>query len=255
MHFRDRYASPRSTLASMMQLDTNMSRRNKLLCRSILDEEIKVAPAYHTRVRDNIQIRPTIQIFNNAFHLLRLPSLTSKTRETAFQILNRTVWTNNKAFKSRMRGNPNCERCGHPETMEHMLCECLYYAQLLWIKLGEIITKYLNSVSTDYVPRIEYSQLNIIFNVPHPSLILHVPDKLSRNTLLILTQEIKRDIIYRRLNLPPSANQATEPPRIAAHLNLTLQRLHSYQQYIGLANYAKANQMLQKMMEINLEGL
>jgi hypothetical protein len=60
MHFRDRYASPRSTLASMMQLDTNMSRWNKLLCRSILDEEIKVAPAYHTRARDNIQIRPTI---------------------------------------------------------------------------------------------------------------------------------------------------------------------------------------------------
>jgi hypothetical protein len=107
----------------------------------------------------------------------------------------------------------------------------------------------------DYVPKVEYSQLNIIFNVPHPSLILHVPDKLSRNTLLILTQEIKRDIIYRRLNLPPSTNQATDPPRLAAHLNLTLQRLHSYLQYIGLAKYAKATQMLQRMMEINLENL
>jgi hypothetical protein len=154
-----------------------------------------------------------------------------------------------------MRDNLNCERCGNPETMEHMVCECLHYAQPLWIKLGEIITKYLNSISTDYVPRVEYSQLNIIFNVPHPSLILHVPDKLSRNTLLILTQEIKRDIIYRRMNLPPSANQPTDPPRLAAHLNLTLQRLHSYLQYIGLAKYAKANQMLQRMMEINLEGL
>ncbi len=214
-----------------------------------------VAPACHTRIRDNIQIRPTLQIFNNAFHLLRLPSLTSKTRETAFQILNRTVWTNNKAFKSRIRDNPNCERCGHPETMEHMICECLYYAQPLWIKLGETITKYLNSVSTNHVPRVEYSQLNIIFNVPHPSLILHVPDKLSRNALLILTQEIKRDIIYRRLNLPPSAIRASDPSRLAAHLNLTLQRLHSYLQYIGLLKYAKATQMLQKMMEINLEGL
>ncbi len=68
MPFRDKYANSRSTLASMMQLDTNMSRRNKLLCRSILDDEIKVAPAYHTRTRDNIQIRPTLQIFNNAFH-------------------------------------------------------------------------------------------------------------------------------------------------------------------------------------------
>ncbi len=58
MPFRNKYANLRSTLASMMQLDTNMSRRNKLLCRSILDDEIKVAPAYHTRTRDNIQIRP-----------------------------------------------------------------------------------------------------------------------------------------------------------------------------------------------------
>jgi hypothetical protein len=139
--------------------------------------------------------------------------------------------------------------------MEHMLCECLYYAQLLWIRLGEVITKYLNTVSMDYVPKVEYSQLNIIFNVPHPSLIIHIPDKLSRNTLLILTQEIKRDIIYRRLNLPPSANQATDPQRLAAHLNSTFQRLHSYLQYIGLAKYAKATQMLQEMMDINLDNL
>jgi hypothetical protein len=143
MPFKDKYANSRSTLASMIQLDTNISRRYKLLCRSTLDAEIGVAPAYHTRTRDDIHIRPTLQMFNNAFHLLRLPSLTSKTRETAFQVLNQTVWTNNKAFKSRMRDNPNCERCGLPETMEHMLCECLYYAQLLWIRLGEVITKYL----------------------------------------------------------------------------------------------------------------
>ncbi len=255
MPFRNRYANPRSTLASMIQLDTNMSRRNKLLCRSILDAEIGVALAYHTRARDNVHIRPTTQTFNNAFQLLRLPSLTSKTRETAFQVLNRTVWTNNKAFKSRMRDNLNCERCGITETMEHTLCECLQYAQLIWIKLGDVVTIYLNSISTDYVSKVEYSQLKIIFNVPHPSLIIHIPDKLSRNTILILTQEIKRDIIYRRLNLPPSANQVTDPPRLAAHLNSTLQRLHSYLEYIGLAKYAKAIKMLHRMMEINLENI
>jgi hypothetical protein len=139
--------------------------------------------------------------------------------------------------------------------MEHMLCECLHNAQLLWIKLGEVITKYLNSISTEYVPKVEYSQLNIIYNVPHPSLIIHIPDKLSHNTLLILTQEIKRDIIYRRLNLPPSASQITDPPQLAAHLNSTLHRLHSYMQYISLAKYAKAIKMLHRMMEINLENV
>jgi hypothetical protein len=139
-----------------------------------------------------------------------------------------------------MRNDPNCERCGLPETMEHTLCECLHYAELLWVRLGDVITKYLNSISTEYVPKVEYSQLNVIYNVPHPSLVIHISDKLSRNTLLILTQEIKRDIIHLRLNLPPSARQVTEPQRLAAHLNSTLHRLHSYLQYIGLAKYAKA---------------
>ncbi len=187
MPFRGKYASPRSILATLIQLDTNMSRRNKLLCRNILDADIGVAPAYQTRALDNVHIHPTVPTFNNAYQLLRLPLLTSKTRETAFQVLNRTIWTNNKAFKSKMRDDPNCERCGLTETMEHALCECLHYAQLLWIRLGEVITKYLNSVSRDYVPKVEYTQLNIIYNVPHPSILIQVHDKLSRNTLLALT--------------------------------------------------------------------
>jgi hypothetical protein len=37
-----------------------MSRRKKLLCRSILDAEIGVAPPYQTRTRDSVNICPTI---------------------------------------------------------------------------------------------------------------------------------------------------------------------------------------------------
>jgi hypothetical protein len=102
MPFRNKYASPRTILASLIQLNINLSRRNKLLCRNSLDAEIGIAPVYQTRTRDNILIRPTVHTFNNAYQLLRLPTFTSKTRETAFQIINRTIWTNNKAFKSRM---------------------------------------------------------------------------------------------------------------------------------------------------------
>jgi hypothetical protein len=47
---------------------------------------IGVAPAYRTRVRDDIAVCPTQRMFTNAYHILRLPALTSKTRETAFQI-------------------------------------------------------------------------------------------------------------------------------------------------------------------------
>jgi hypothetical protein len=156
-----------------------------------------------------------------------------------------------------MRNDPDCERCcercGDTEAMEHVLCECLHYYQLLWNQIGEIITRYLNSIAPHHVPRVEYSQLNEIYNVPHPSLLLHIRDKLSQNTLLILTQEIKRDSIFRRMKLPPSARQVTEPQRLAVRLNSTIRRLHSYLRYIGLAKYGNATTMLQKMMEINLE--
>jgi hypothetical protein len=78
MSFQNKYASSISILATLMHLDINM-RRNKLLCRNILDAEIGVAPAYQTRTRDNVHIHPTIPTFNNAYQLLRLPSLMSMT--------------------------------------------------------------------------------------------------------------------------------------------------------------------------------
>jgi hypothetical protein len=211
-----------------------------------------VAPAYHTRIRDGLAVRPSQRDFTNAYNILRLPAITSKTRETAFQILNRTIWTNNKAFKSRMRPDPHCERCKKVENMEHLLCECEYYSEPLWNKLAEGLTMLLNDVSTDRVPRIELGQTNIIFNILHQSLILHIHDKASRNAILLLIQEVKRDLIHRRMNLPPSAQRVTDPRRLAAHLDSTIHRLRSYLQYIGLMKYKKAADMLLRLQEHNL---
>jgi hypothetical protein len=98
--------------------------------------------------------------------------------------------------------------------MEHLLCECTHYSQLLWDRLGEVITRYLNADLTTYVPKVDITQLNIIYNVPHPSLLMYIPDKLTINSLLILMPELKRDIIYRRMNLPPSAAQVTSSQRL-----------------------------------------
>ncbi len=107
-------------------------------------------------------------------------------------------------------------------------------------KLADGLTMLLNSISTDRVPRIELGRTNIIFNIPHPSIIPHIHDKSSRNAILLLVQEVKRDLIYRRMNLPPSAQQITDPRRLAAHLDSTIRRLRSYLQYIGLMRYKKA---------------
>jgi hypothetical protein len=167
--------------------------------------------------------------------------------------VNRTTWTDNKAFKSRMRPDPNCDRCGKTETMEHLLCECEYYSECLWNRLAEILTTYYNDVLMTYVPRVDLGQTNIIFNIPHPSLLLYIPDKETRNAILLLVQEIKRDIIYRRMNLPQSAQQVTHPQRLVAHLDSSIRRLISYLQYIGTVKYCKSVQALQRLREINLE--
>jgi hypothetical protein len=150
-----------------------------------------------------------------------------------------------------MRADPNCERCGKVETMEHLLCKCMHYSQLLRVR--EVITQHLNRVSPEDIPRIEISQLNVIYNVPHPSLLLDIPNKLIRNALLILTQEIKHDINYRHMNLLPMLRQVTSSQRLTAHLVSTMHRLHSYFQYISSAKFVKAISALQMMEELNLE--
>jgi hypothetical protein len=191
-------------------------------------------------------------MFNNAYHVLRLPALTSKTLETAFQILNRTIWTNNKAYKSRMRPDPNCERCEKTETLEHLLCVCENYSEPLWSKLAIAWTRLFNDITPEAVPRVDLGQINVIYNIPHPSLLLHVHDQASRNALLLLIQEVKRDIVYRRMNLPPSVQQLTDPGRITAHRDSAIRRLCSYLQYIGFVKFAKASTTLQRLQQLNL---
>ncbi len=141
-------------------------------------------------------MRPSQRAFSNAYNLLRFPSITSETQETIFQILNQTVWTNNEAFESQMRPDPNCERCGEVETMKHLLCECeYYYSELLWNRLAKILTKLININTTDPVPRVDLGQTNIIYNIPHPSILLYILDKITGNILLLLIQDIKRDTV------------------------------------------------------------
>jgi hypothetical protein len=79
---------------------------------------------------------------------------------------------------------------------------------------------------------VELGKAIIIFNTPHPSKLLHLHDKASRSVFLLLTQEIKRDVIYRCRNLPPSAQQGSSH-NSAAHLDSTIRKICSYLQYNG----------------------
>jgi hypothetical protein len=121
-----------------------------------------------------------------------------------------------------MRPQPFCKQCGDIKT----ICgtpapEYLHYSQLIWIHLVEINTQYLNLGAQDLVQEVELSQVNVIYNVPHPSLLLHIHDKLTRNAFLV-TQKINRDIIYHNINLPSSARPLENLQRLTNHLDSNL---------------------------------
>jgi hypothetical protein len=53
------------------------------------------------------------------------------------------------------------------------------------------------------IPSIQFTPLEIIFNKVHPSVKLHIKEKTVQNKVTHLIQEIKRHIIYRRMNTKP----------------------------------------------------
>jgi hypothetical protein len=91
--------------------------------------------------------------------------------------------------------------------MEHLLWECEYYSELLLNRLAEILTQLFNSIPAGQVPRVELGQINVGDNVPFLSILLYITNNTLHNILLLLIQEVKQDIIYRRMNLPPFAQQ------------------------------------------------
>jgi hypothetical protein len=175
----------------------------------------------------------------------------SKTKETAFEILNRTIWTNNKAFKSKITDTPACALCPETETMEHLLMECQHYSALVWKETSQLLTKTAAHETQNEVSIINLTPREIIYNAPHPSILLHFKNAQARNTILHYIQETKRDIIYRRMNIRESQIGRKVPQiRIQAHILGTLKKLEMLLEYQGLLTNKTAICMLQTMQQI-----
>ncbi len=75
----------------------------RLLYTDILENEIGIAPAYQMITKTYALFnRPSATSIRYTDYLLSLPNL----EKLQFQVLNRRVWTNIKAFKSRMKPGP-----------------------------------------------------------------------------------------------------------------------------------------------------
>ena len=223
---------------------SQIHRRNNI---RKLSRAIGTAPAYRTREKDGVY-RPDEDTFTAGYKILEGPLLPSKTKEMAFEVLNRTIWTNNKAYKSGLTQSPNCDRCGQTETMEHLLHDCEYYSTPLWEEVGAMITAGIQERKGEEVARMALTAREIIFNAPHPSLKVHVLDSNARKAVLLLIQEVKRSIVHKRMNPTTRHNQPTPRARLQAHLLATACKIKSYLQYIGTSDYNEAALLMEAMI-------
>ena len=118
--------------------------------------------------------------------------------------------------------------------MEHLLFQCENHSMLVWREYSTLLTAALRRLSGNPdIPRMDHTPLHIIYNVPHPSILTNVQCDRTRRNLLQLLQELKRDIIYRRMNL--AGNKSPVPlPRIHAHILSVIVKQKSLMEYRGL---------------------
>jgi len=147
-----------------------MSQQYSKACKKMDKKRIGMAPAYDMRLRDRIDV-PSNEEFNSAFLVIKHKYLPLKTKDNSFQTLNRTIWTNNKAFKSRQREDDQFRFCGDTETMEHMYYFCQHYSKLQWELFVSAVSVVVKKVNVYITYR------NIIFNTPIKNLYHYLKDK------------------------------------------------------------------------------
>jgi hypothetical protein len=118
--------------------------------------------------------------------------------------------------------------------MEHLLYLCPNYAEKLLAEFGHTLTQTIMQFTNEYTARIELTPKEIIFNKPHPTILLRISDKLVRYSILAVIQEIKRNIIFRRMQLAEPLRQEVPKIRMQAHLLSVTRKLISLLEYQGI---------------------
>ncbi len=114
--------------------------------------------------------------FPSSFRLPNLRKPSSKTKETAFQILNRTVWTNNKAFQSGLLDPPPVIVGMRSRRSNTSFIHAPNYSEKLWLEIGQTLTSSITQYANEYTVRIEFTPNETIFNKPHPAILLRIND-------------------------------------------------------------------------------
>jgi hypothetical protein len=223
------YPASLTTAHAQIQQDSKLSIKYQKQARQDLYTSIGTAPAYATQQRDGV-FYPSPKTFTDAYKVIEIGSMPNKTRETSFQVPNRTVWINRKAYRTGIAENATCNRCEEEETMEQLLYGCKNYSAVVWREFSTLITTTLAHIAGHPVARMDHTPKEIVFNLLHPSIVLYISDPPSRTILLHLVQEIKRDIIHPRVTIT-SPRGFLPLLRIHAHLLSVINKVASQMDY------------------------
>jgi hypothetical protein len=118
--------------------------------------------------------------------------------------------------------------------MEHLIYLCPNYAEKLWAEFGLALTQSIAQFTKEYTARIELTPKEIIYSKPHPAILLRISDKLVQYCILVMVQEIKRNIIFRRMQLTEPTRLEVPKIKLQAHLLSVIQKLISLLEYQGV---------------------
>jgi len=193
------------------------------------DRSIPGPPSFFTRQREGI-IVPSMEEYKKGYRSIIKMDIPSKTKETAYLILNRQNWTSWKARLSRIGEDQtgNCTYCGRKEDTRHMLVSCEVYSQRIWEIMGIVITRILRKLEP------ECSDFHThLFEILYNRKIPRLKSPLG-NEIMIFMQEMKREIIWRRFkryeNQRLQAIQINDD-RIKAHMSIVCEKIIKLRKY------------------------
>ncbi len=113
---------------------------------------------------------------------------------------------------------------------------------------------WLRTLLGDYIPNMVLTPLEIVFNKLHPSILLHVTDATTQKVFILFLQEIKRDIIYRWVQLQEPHRREELYPRIQAHLVSVKNKISALLEYQGALQFSDGLAFLKRMSRVILQG-
>jgi hypothetical protein len=192
-------------------------------------------PSFFTRRRDGIPV-PTLGLFMSGYRNLFKLDIPSKTMENSYLIMNRQIWTNQKNLLSR-KGEPGgeeidglCKLCRERENTMHLMFECTSYSEPLWTLVENLVKETIRTMSNGEIEfNGRFHAYLVMYNIS-----TNVPTKYTRD-VMILIQETKRNIIYRRFRRKTNGVGITtfNRLRLLAHLSITVQKICNLRKYQG----------------------